>query len=399
MITSVLPEKDRAVALADIAIVADELAELTSNLRIQAMAPSPRKLAPTFTSSQLAELCGIDRAKVRYLATRKNSTLPPGTIDSTNKSRVFTLEETRAWIQEVSPIKRSPLLEGQNGPGIVLVIANFKGGVGKTSSTMSLAQGLSLRGRKGLLIDLDPQASLTELCGLYAEKMVAENDTVLPFVEDPENFDLESVVHNTYWDGLDVIPAHPSLFSAEFGIPAKVISDRDFKFWAILRDGINKLRHKYDYIIIDTAPSLSYLTINGLFAADAIIMPLVPESLDFISSVSFWKLYSDLGPYIEKHEKGKKYDFISVFLSKVNNAQSSSASVVRPWAQEAYGDWLSNIEVPESSAMSNGLLALQTVFDISKWEGSNKTLKRVREPFEQYCKWVDDFYSAKWEAA
>ena len=60
---------------------------------------------------------------------------------------------------------------------------------------------------------------------------------------------------------------------------------------------------------------------------------------------------------------------------------------------------MSPIEVPASSVMSNGALALATVFDISKFEGSNKTFQRVRIPFDEYCRWVDEFYSGKWEDA
>ncbi|MFP3656551.1 ParA family protein, partial [Burkholderia sp. SIMBA_052] len=83
-------------------------------------------------------------------------------------------------------------------------------------------------------------------------------------------------------------------------------------FWAILRKGLEPLRKKYDYIILDTAPSLSYLTLNALMAADSMVMPLVPESLDFISSVSFWGLFSDIAANFMEKESDKVYDFISV---------------------------------------------------------------------------------------
>ncbi|GLC96302.1 Cobyrinic acid a,c-diamide synthase (plasmid) [Cupriavidus necator H16] len=264
---------------------------------------------------------------------------------------------------------------------------------------MCLAQGLSLRGRKVLLVDLDPQASLTELCGLYAEKMIVEESTVLPYIYSPEDFTLESVIQETYWDGVDVIPAHPSLFSAEFHIPAMASKSANYRFWTLLRKGLEPLRKKYDYIVLDSAPSLSYLTINGLMAADAMVMPLVPESLDFISSVSFWSLFSDMADSFKNIEGNKTYDFVSILLSKVDYGVASSAPIVRSWVQRAYGDWMSPIEVPASSVMSNGALALATVFDISKFEGSNKTFQRVRIPFDEYCRWVDEFYAGKWEDA
>jgi chromosome partitioning protein len=67
--------------------------------------------------------------------------------------------------------------------------------------------------------------------------------------------------------------------------------------------------------------------------------------------------------------------------------------------QKAYGNWKSDIEVPLSTAMSNGALIQSTVFDMTKNDSDKKTLQRVRVPYEQYCAWLDNFYVAKWEAA
>jgi chromosome partitioning protein len=394
-----LAEIDRSITLSSMKAFSTKLDRLTKELRRGILAPKPRKNPPTFTSSQVAEMCGIDRARIHYLATKEGGTLPSGVVQGNGRSRQFTLAETRQWVQQVSKVKKSPLLETGVAQGKVLISSNFKGGSCKTTTTMCLAQGLSLLGRKVLVIDLDPQASLTELCGLYAEKLVNGEETVLPYIYSPDDFLLENVIQDTYWDGVDVIPAHPSLFDAEFHLPAMVSKSPGYRFWSLLRKGVEPLRSKYDYIILDTAPSLSYLTINGLMAADAMVMPLVPEALDFISSVSFWSLFSDMAEHFHKIEGDKKYDFVSVLLSKVDYTSTSSAAVVRSWVQRSYRDWVSQIEVPASSAMSGGALAIATVFDIDKFEGSHKTLQRVRTPLEEYCNWLDNFYSARWEVA
>ncbi|RZF26092.1 ParA family protein [Paraburkholderia sp. UYCP14C] len=397
LVKSEFPELNRTVTLESVEVLSRKLEELTRDLRKDILTPNPRKHPPTFTSTQVAEMCGIDRQKLQYLATREGADLPPGEVQSNGRIRNFTLAETRKWIQQVSPIPKSPLLEKGEGMGRILVTSNFKGGSCKTTTTMCLAQGLSLRGRKVLLVDLDPQASLTELCGLYAEKMLGEDDTVLPYIYDPNEVQLEDVVQHTYWDGIDVIPAHPTLYAAEFFIPAQIKkNDASFRFWGYLQNGLGSLRSKYDYIILDTAPSLSFLTINGLMAADSMVMPLVPESLDFISSVSFWSLFNDMTATFRAGGDGsKKFDFVSVLLSRVDNSATSSASIVRSWVQAAYGPWMSQTEVPASSVMSTGAVGLSTVFDVSKWEGGNKTLARVKDPLEEYCRWLDEFYIAK----
>ncbi|WP_429500557.1 AAA family ATPase (plasmid) [Robbsia andropogonis] len=394
---SELPTIDRSVSLAQIGEFSDKVGTLADELRDQILAPRPRKNPPTFTTPEVAELCGVERSRIHYLSGKADSGLPPGESQG-NGRRVFTLAETRQYIHQESEIYQSPLVLGSRpADGRVLIVANFKGGSTKTTTSMCIAQGLTLRGRKVLAIDLDPQASLSELCGLYAEKEVDEESTVLPYIYDQTiEGGLTSAIRETYWDGLDVIAAHPSLFSAEFHIPAMLKANNNYRFWAILREGLKDLRKEYDYIILDTAPSLSYLTLNALMAADSMVMPLVPESLDFISSVSFWGLFADIARNFEKFEADKKYDFISLLLSKVDYGTQSSAPIVRDWVQRAYGEWLNTIEIPASSAMSGGALALSTVFDMSKADGSAKTIGRVKQPLMDYVRWIDDMYVEKW---
>ncbi|NVO05895.1 MAG: AAA family ATPase [Rhodoferax sp.] len=390
-VTAALPAIDKSVTMKQIGLVSDQLALMMKELREQMLAPRPRKNAPKFSSGQVAALCGIDRSRLNYLATRDGGQLPPGELHGNGRSRIFTLEEARQWIKQEAGIIARP----EDRQGEIVIVANFKGGSTKTTTAMSLGQGLTLRGRKVLVIDLDPQASLTELCGLYAESDVVEDDTVMPLVYGDQS-DLRYAVKPTYWDGLDMIPAAPALFSAEFMIPSYVTKDPDFRFWDIIGKGLQPLRQEYDYILIDTAPSLSYLTINALMAANAMIMPLVPESLDFISSVQFWNLFSDLARSFTNMDPDKKFDFISVLLSKVDYGASSSAPVVRAWAQRAYGDWMIPVEIPASSVVGSEALEFATVYDIDKWEGSAKTLSRIRDPFDVFCKLIDDQFVSKW---
>ncbi|CAB3805354.1 ParA family protein [Pararobbsia alpina] len=395
---SELPAMDRRVKLSQLGEFAKRLSVMTDDLRDQILAPRPRKTPPVFTIGELTEMCGVDRQKINYLATKGGGDLPSGQVQGTGRARIFTLAEARTWVQRVSDIYQTGVVDGDRPRrGRVLITANFKGGSCKTTTTMCIAQGLTLRGRKVLVIDLDPQASLSELCGLYAEKDVTWEDTVLPFIYDPTIVGgLASKVQTTYWDGLDVIPSHNYLHDAEFHLPTAQKENPGYEFWSVLRRGIEPVLAQYDYIILDTAPSLSYMTLNGLMAADAMVMPLVPESLDFISSVSFWSLFSEVAAGFVEHELDKTYDFISVLLSKVDYNTTSSAPVVRSWAQRAYGDWLSTTEVPASSVMSNGALAFSTVFDLSRSDGVAKTLARVKQPLMDYCKWIDDQFVAQW---
>jgi len=394
---------DRTVTLEEISDFADVVTDYASELRDKILAPRPRKAAPMFTTGEVGELCGLTRQQVQYLATKGDGVLPGGqsTGPGRSRSRLFTLAEARNWVQQVSEIYQTPLVAGPSDfEGKVLVTSQLKGGSAKTTTTMCLAQGLSLRGRKVLVIDLDPQASLSELCGLYAEKEVFPDDTVLPYIYDQKvEGGLLGKVQKTYWDGLDIIPAHTELVGAEYHLPAMQMKLSGFKFWQVLRDGLAPLRKHYDYIILDTSPSLSYLNLNALLAADAMVMPMVPENLDFFSSLSFWRLFSDVAKSFIKYETNKKYDFVSVLLTRVNYSNTSAAPVVRTWAQGAYRHWLSQFEVPASSVMSSGALAFTTVFDISSSHSQAKSLARIKQPLVDYCRWVDDMFVQQWRPA
>ncbi len=395
--SSRLPAVDFSVPFGTLAQFSEDISSLAEELRSLIVAPNPRKDPPTFNSTQVMEMCGLDRQRFNYLL--HQTELPKGQLQSNKRTRIFTLEELRKWIIEASSIPKSPIARGLPGRGKIVVVNQLKGGSAKTTTAMCLGQGLNLMGRKVLVIDLDPQSSITELCGMYAERDVGEEDTVMPFIYEPDTFDIKTLVKTTYWDGLDVIPAHQTLFAAEFHLPAMVNKDPRFKFWDVFRAGFDSFREDYDYIILDTAPSLSYVTINALFAADAMVMPLVPESLDFISSVSFWSLFSNMYETVVKHDPAlaeRQYDFVSVLLSKVDYSPASSAPVVRDWARRAYGEWLHPIEIPVSRQMSASGLGLSTVFDFSSDDARRASTTRIREPLANYCQWIDDKYKKEW---
>ena len=370
----------------------DKLLILMQDIREQMLAPRPRKKAPSYTIGQVAALCDVDRTRINYVLGKEDCELPSGSQKGAGKSRAFTLGEAQEWVRAESGIPMRP--DGVLGE--VIVVANFKGGSTKTTTTMSLAQRLTLRGKTVLVVDLDPQASLTELCGMYAEQDVAEEDTVLPLIYgDEEN--LGYAVKETYWSNLYVIPSATPISAAEFAIPKKVMENRKFPFWRIIGDGLQPLREQFDYIIIDTSPSMSYLTINGLMAGNGMVMPLVPESLDFISSTQFWGLFADLCRTFADLEPNKVFDFVSVLLSKVDNGPTSAAPIVRSWSQRAYGDWLLPVEIPLSSVVGSEAIEFATIYDVESWAGGKRTLDRVREPFDEFCKLLDEEFSSKWE--
>ncbi len=369
----------------DLESLSESASALLDSLRTKMLEPHPRKKPPTFTGAQLADLCGIESTQVPYLASRGD--LPAGFVEGRGKRRHFTLVEVREWVARLAKRPKRP--EGARAASIAVV--NFKGGSTKTTTTFNLAQGLTLLGRKVLLVDLDPQGSATTLTGMLPAAEVLEEHTVGPITYPPLSAapkDLRYAVQTTYWDGLDLIPAAPHLFNAEIFLPIHS-RDPDIHWWALLDKAIEPLRADYDVIIFDTAPALSYLAVNAVIASDGLLMPIPPDNLDYASSVAFWTLLSETLGSLKRHRHIEKdFAFMRVLLSRVD-ATSVSSTIVKDWIIRTYGPYVLTTEIPRSQVSGVGAVQFGTVFDISKYEGSAKTYSKIRDAYNTLVEQID----------
>jgi chromosome partitioning protein len=146
----------------------------------------------------------------------------------------------------------------------ILAVANQKGGVGKTTTAINLATTIAITGRQVLLVDIDPQANLTSGVGLKGQR--GEGGTVYEALVSDE--DPGTVVLPTQVPHLSLIPADRNLTGAEIELVS--FANRERRLQRVL----DALRPYFDYILIDCPPSLGLLTLNGLVAADAVVIPL-----------------------------------------------------------------------------------------------------------------------------
>ncbi len=150
--------------------------------------------------------------------------------------------------------------------GKIIAIANQKGGVGKTTTTVNLAASLGVLEKKVLLIDADPQANATSGLGVNVDGVEFGTYQLLEHTKSAEDTIIETSSPN-----VDLIPAHIDLVAIEIELVDK--DEREY----MMKKAIDPLKEKYDYILIDCAPSLGLLTLNALTASDAVIIPIQCE--------------------------------------------------------------------------------------------------------------------------
>ena len=195
----------------------------------------------------------------------------------------------------------------------VFCISNHKGGVGKTTSTINIGAGLNKLGKKVLLIDLDPQANLSQSLGIIeAEKNI--------YGSIRSDYPLHPI---NVLKGFDIIPSTLDLSGAEI----ELISEAGREY--ILSELIDPIRNNYDYILIDCPPSIGLLTVNALTTSDAVLIPLQAE---FLAVQGLTKLTEVIDKV--KVRLNKKLTIGGVFITQYDNRKILNRNVVE--SIEAY---------------------------------------------------------------
>ncbi|NER12071.1 AAA family ATPase [Leptobacterium flavescens] len=219
----------------------------------------------------------------------------------------------------------------------VISIANFKGGVGKTTTAINLAAGLKAKGKKTLLIDVDPQANLTQSLGIH-DQIEASVYHVLHKEAFGEETKLEDVLVSA--SGLDLIPSSLELAGAELELASVYGREQ------ILDQLISSLK-TYDFVFIDCPPSMGMLTINALVSSDFVMIPLQAEFLPLKGVRSFLK-------HLELIRKlNKRIELLGFLLTRYDHRKKMNRQVREELETEFNSDKVFKTVIRTNIALAN----------------------------------------------
>lgn len=376
----------KKISMEDIAEMAGHASAAMAVVKGAMLAPNAIKQPPTFSSAQLMGLLDMTAAQFEY---RNRTTDLPGGTNASGTRRAYSLNDVRTWCRRFRTGRYRP----PGAEAVVISVVNYKGGVSKTTTAFTLAQGLATRGHNVLFVDLDPQGSATSLFSFEPSEIKAE-ESLLPLCMGKVS-GVEPVIRQTYWSGIDLAPASNVLYGAEFALPARQRTESDFAFWNVLHYGIDVARQNYDVIIFDTSPSLSYLTVNAMIAADGVIMPLPPAALDLISACSFWALFVEIVSSFEARGLEKNFDFVDILLAKVDSADVAS-NLVRQWASEAFGSRVLPVEIPKTSTAASASAEFGSIYDMRPGVASSRTMKRAIDAYDRFVQTIESQIVTAW---
>lgn len=237
----------------------------------------------------------------------------------------------------------------------VIALTNQKGGVGKTTSTVNLGIGLAKQGKRVLLIDNDPQASMTLSLGFkHPDNLSPTVTDVMNNIMDDGEVTKEFPVIKSK-EGVDVLPANLELCGIELRLVNEISREQ------VLKTYIDTVRKDYDYILIDCMPSLGMLTINALVAADRVLIPTQPE---FLSAKGLETLIKNISRVKKRMNPTLKIDGILLTMvdSRTNLARDVSELINQTYSgiTKIYNTSIPrSVKAAEASAEGKSIFALE----------------------------------------
>lgn len=307
-----------------------------------------------FSQTEIANELGLSVSKINRHFAAKESNNP----EKTNK----TYRHTQADLFEAR-LKLAKLPNSVPCP-VTIGIANFKGGVSKSTLTAHLANYLAQAGYTVLAIDMDPQGTLSSFFGMNPDYEIGVDDTLIPYFYGDEP-NIKYAIRKTELPNLSVIPATLGLAEADMILPSRVKDDKGWNYTRVLKDGLATVADDYDFILIDCPPSLSYLTTISTRACDLLIVPLRPAMPDLASSAQFLKMFGRFTQEIDGEFDKEIKEWANVKMVITQGRKQGTSSIVEEDIRWIYGDMVLAQVFPHKAAIEAAARRFRTVYDVA----------------------------------
>lgn len=343
--------------------------QVINRLRESTFAPDQQKrLQLRFSLTQAARLVGRTTQAIRLA--EKEGRLPAPVTNERGRRSGYTLAQLNAMRELFGTLPH----RADTDEPVILSVQNFKGGVGKSTVATHLAHYLALQGYRICVLDCDPQATTTSLFGLNPDFDVDEEQTLAPFLAS-EEADLSYAVRPTYWDTIDLIPANLSLYNIEYYLAGQVAGNA--QLLERLSFGISGIAGSYDVIIIDPPPALGMISLSVLRAANAMLVPVRPATIDFTSTRNFFTMMVEALTVMARRGVHTNYKFLKVLANDVDEQKSMHGSITG-MMQRIYGTHMLSAVMKDSAEIDNAGGRLMSVYELAAPITSKQTHDRCR---------------------
>lgn len=370
-------------------------------LRTRMYPPKSEKSLRPFLTNEVAKLTSIPDSTLKLMSSEGRGPVP-SRLD--NNHRVYTLaqiNELRELLAKQKPAEATRFLPRRR-PGEhlqVLAIANFKGGSAKTTTCVHLAHYLALHGYRVLALDLDPQASLSAMFGAQPEVDVGANETIYAALryDEAERRPIRDIIRKTYFDGVDLIPGNLEVMEYEHETP-RILASRTGGgaiFFERLKLALAEVENDYDVVILDTPPSLGFLTLSAIYAATSMIITVHPAMLDVASMSQFLLMMGDLISVLNESGAQLDQDFIRYLVTRHNPNDAPQSQVVA-MLRHLFGSDVLLPTVIESTAVEAAGLAKRSIYELEMGQIGRDTHKRAREAVDAVNEAIVQLINASW---
>lgn len=332
---------------------------------------SGERQGPTFPISKAATLVGRSASAIREA--ERDGRLPARERTHSGRRVQYSLNEldgmralfeTRPW--------RNPTTDT---PAIISV-SNFKGGVGKSTTAIHLAQYLAIRGYRVLLVDCDSQASSTMMFGYVPDRDLSDEDTLYGYIREPTLDGVRRLIRKTHFHGLDLIPANLRLYNLEYEIAATIMGEGSFAVIDVLAEALSTVVDDYDVVVMDPPPALGMVSLAVLNAANAMVIPVPPSIMDFSSTTSFIDMVQTTLRDLERSTQRRPvFNFIKLVGSKVDDQKSMHREILT-MCRQVFGNLFLESIIRTSAEIDNASSRMKSVYELERPVTSHETHNR-----------------------